>query len=51
MLSPVDYERARSQHPRPTTNAVAGAGCVAQAARSPLGVKGRSAIAARRNAT
>ena len=48
MLSPVDYERTRIQ--RPTRDASAGAGCVAQAARSPLDLKGRSAIAARRPA-
>ena len=46
MLSPADYERAHSEH----SHNRAGGECVAQATGPPLGLKGRSAIAARRNA-
>ena len=45
MLSPIDYERAQARLATP-----AGGECVAQATGPPLGVKGRSAIAARRPA-
>jgi hypothetical protein len=43
MVSPTDYERAQA---RLATSS--GGGCVAQATGPPLGLKGRSAIAARR---
>jgi putative transposase len=46
MLSPTDYERAHSEHPKNR----AGGECVAQATGPPLGLKDRSAIAARRPA-
>ena len=50
MLSPVDYERAHRKHLAQNPTDRLGGECVAQATGPPLGLKGRSAIAARRPA-
>ena len=51
MLSPVDYEHAHRKHlAQNPTDRLGGGECVAQATGPPLGLKGRSAIAARRPA-
>jgi Integrase core domain len=49
MVSPIDYERAHIEHTAEPSNR-AGGESVAQATGPPLGLKGRSAIAARRPA-